>query len=78
MQMARTQRLPFALYWSVAWLSLVALIPDIGVRTHSIGTHLAAAMVFRALRSVLIFPTLGVVLPARAAAAAGRKPTPSS
>jgi Kef-type K+ transport system membrane component KefB len=72
-QLARAQRLPFALYSSVASLSLVAVITDIGVRTHRIGTHLAAAMVFAALLSVLVFPTLGAVLLARAAAAAGRQ-----
>jgi Kef-type K+ transport system membrane component KefB len=66
------ERLPFALYSSVASLSLVVVIIDIGVRTHSIGTSLAAALLGAAVLSVLVFPTLGAALLARAAAPASR------
>jgi Kef-type K+ transport system membrane component KefB len=74
----RQERVPFALYSAVASLSLVVVITDIGVHTHSITTQLAAALVGAAVLSVLIFPMLGGVLLAKAAAAAGRKPTPGS
>jgi hypothetical protein len=65
------------LYSAVASLSLVVVITDIGVRTHSITTQLAAALVGAAVLSVLIFPTLGGALLARVAAA-GRDAGPPS
>jgi len=68
------ERLPFALYSSVASLSLVVVITDIGVRTQSISTRLAAALVGAAVLSVLIFPTLGSLLLARSMASPGRAP----
>jgi hypothetical protein len=61
-QLARAERLPFALYSSVASLSLVFVITDIGLRTHSITQHLAAALVGAALLSVLVFPTVAALL----------------
>ena len=64
----RQDRLPFALYSAVASLSLVVVITDIGVRTHSISTQLSAALVGAAVLSVLIFPTLGGALLARSGA----------
>ena len=74
-QLQRRERLPFALYSAVASLSLVVVvITDIGVRTHSISHRLAAALVGAAVQSVLIFPTLGAALLARAAAAGPRTP----
>jgi Kef-type K+ transport system membrane component KefB len=63
--LAPAERLPFALYSSVASLSLVVVITDIGVRTHRIGAHLAAALVGAAVLSVLLFPTLAGALRAR-------------
>jgi Kef-type K+ transport system membrane component KefB len=72
------ERLPFALYSSVASLSLVVVISDIGVRTHSISPKLAAALVGAAVLSVLVFPTLGTALLARSAASPGRSPPPAS
>lgn len=74
----RQERAPFALYSAVASLSLVVVITDIGVRTHSITAQLAAALVGAAVLSVLIFPTLGGVLLTKAAAAAGPQSTPSA
>jgi Kef-type K+ transport system membrane component KefB len=74
----RQERLPFALYSAVASLSLVVVITDIGVRTHSITTQLAAALVGAAVLSVLIFPTLGAALLPRAAVDEGSKPTTGS
>ena len=68
------ERLPFALYASVASLSLVVVITDIGVHTRSIDSRVAAAVVGAALLSVLIFPTLAALLrplPAAATAPAG-------
>jgi Kef-type K+ transport system membrane component KefB len=69
--LARQDRLPFALYSSVASLSLVVVITDIGVRTHSISPHIAAALVGAALLSVLLFPTLAAALRPHAALADG-------
>jgi Kef-type K+ transport system membrane component KefB len=73
-QLQRHERLPFALYSSVASLSLVVVITDIGVRTHSISAQLAAAVVGAAVLSVLLFPTLGAALIARPAPAADGGP----
>ena len=60
--LAAADRLPFALYSSVASLSLVAVITDIGVHTRSISPHLASALVAAALLSTLLFPTLAAAL----------------
>jgi Kef-type K+ transport system membrane component KefB len=66
------ERLPFALYSSVASLSLVVVITDIGVHTHSIDSRVAAAMVGASLLSVLVFPTLaGLLRPLPAPTGAG-------
>jgi Kef-type K+ transport system membrane component KefB len=71
-QLAPGERLPFALYSSVASLSLVVVITDIGVHTHSIDGRVAAAMVGAALLSVLVFPTLaGLLRPLPVAAGKG-------
>ena len=69
-RLAPAERVPFALYSSVASLSLVVVISDIGVRTQSIGAHVASALVGAALLSVLIFPTLAATLRPRPRAAA--------
>jgi Kef-type K+ transport system membrane component KefB len=74
----RQERLPFALYSAVASLSLVVVITDIGVRTHSITTQLAAALVGAAVLSVLIFPTLAGALMPKGAVDTGPEPTPGS
>jgi Kef-type K+ transport system membrane component KefB len=75
-QLAPGERLPFALYSSVASLSLVVVITDIGVHTHSISSSLAAAVVGAALLSVLLFPTLAAALRPRAAAPGGTASLP--
>jgi Kef-type K+ transport system membrane component KefB len=72
--LAPQERLPFALYSSVASLSLVVVISDIGVRTHSISPHIASALVGAAMLSVLIFPTTAGALRARHAGTAGPPP----
>jgi Kef-type K+ transport system membrane component KefB len=70
--LAPGERLPFALYSSVASLSLVVVITDIGVHTRSIDSKVAAAMVGASLLSVLVFPTLaGLLRPLPAAAGTG-------
>jgi len=76
--LAPHERVPFALYSSVASLSLVVVITDIGVHTHSITSQLAAALVGAAVLSVLIFPTLAGALLARSTGAAGRGLTSES
>jgi hypothetical protein len=53
--LAAPERLPFALYSSVASLSLVVVIGDIGVRTHSVSPHVASALLGAGLLSVLLF-----------------------
>jgi Kef-type K+ transport system membrane component KefB len=60
--LAPAERVPFALCSSVASLSLVAVITDIGVHTRSIGTHLASALVMAALLSMLLYPTIAAAL----------------
>ena len=69
--LAPAERLPFALYCSVASLSLVVVITDIGVRTGSIDAKVAAAMVGAAVLSVLVFPTVAAALLRRTAVIAG-------
>ena len=65
--LAAPERLPFALYSSVAPLSLV-VITDIGVRPGAVSPHIASALIGAALLSVLSFPTLvGVLRPLAAA-----------
>ena len=55
----------------MASLSLVVVITDIGVRTHSISPHIASALVGAALLSVLLFPTLAAALRPHAVAPDG-------
>jgi len=74
--LAPQERLPFALYSSVASLSLVVVISDIGVRTHSISPHIASALVGAALLSVLLFPTIAASLRSRMPASAGAADLP--
>ena len=61
------ERLPFALYSSVASLSLVVVVTEIGVRAKSMSTQEAAVLVGAVVSSVLLFPTIGGILLARAA-----------
>lgn len=68
--LARDERWPFALFSSVASLSLVVVITDIGVHTRHLSGAVAAALVGAALLSVLVFPAVANVLLARAAAGA--------
>jgi Kef-type K+ transport system membrane component KefB len=56
------ERLPFALFSSVASLSLVVVITDIGVRARTMSTDIAAALVGAAVLSVLLFPTVAGIL----------------
>jgi len=74
--LAPQERLPFALYSSVTSLSLVVVISDIGVRTHSISPHVASALVGAALLSVLLFPTIAASLRSRMPASAGAADLP--
>jgi Kef-type K+ transport system membrane component KefB len=72
------QCLPFALYCSVASLSLVVVITDIGVHTGRIDARIAAALVGAAVLSVLLFPTLATALLRRAEQSAGAQATAPS
>jgi hypothetical protein len=55
---AKEERLPFALSSSVASLSIIVVITEIGVRESIVKPHIAAALVGAALLSVLLFPTI--------------------
>ncbi len=69
---AKTQRLPFALSSAVPSLSIIVVITEIGVRAKTMHPDVAAALIGAALLSVLLFPTLtGVLLQ-------GKAPPPSS
>ncbi|MDS4069776.1 MAG: cation:proton antiporter [Candidatus Competibacter sp.] len=64
--LARGERLPFALFAAVPSLSLVVVITEIGLRTHVMNPEIAAALVGAGVLAVLLFPTLaGVLLPQR-------------
>ena len=61
---AKAQRLPFALSSAVPSLSIIVVITEIGVRAKTMNPDVAAALVGAALLSVMLFPTLaGVLLP---------------
>lgn len=59
--LAKGERLPFALYAATA-LSLVVAITHIGVQTGRLHSDIAAALVGAGLLSVLLFPTLAGAL----------------
>ena len=61
---AKYERLPFALYSATA-LPMVVAITDIGVRTGRLQTGIAAALVGAGLFSVLLFPTVASALLSR-------------
>jgi Kef-type K+ transport system membrane component KefB len=63
---AKAQRLPFALSSAVPSLSIVVVITEIGVRAKTMNPDVAAALVGAALLSVMLFPTLTGVLLQRA------------
>jgi Kef-type K+ transport system membrane component KefB len=60
--LAPRERLPMALSSAVPSLSIIVVITEIGVRTHSMSTDMATALVGAALLAVLLFPTLANAL----------------
>jgi len=52
------ERASFALYSSVASLSLVVVITDIGVRAHAMSAQMASMLVGAGVLSMIIFPTI--------------------
>ena len=66
--LAKAQRLPFALSSAVPSLSIIVVITEIGVRAGTMNPDIAAALVGAALLSVLLFPTIAGALLSRAAA----------
>jgi len=60
--LARGERLPFALFAAVPSLSLVVVITEIGLRTHRMNPDIAAALVGAAVLAVLLFPTIAGAL----------------
>jgi Kef-type K+ transport system membrane component KefB len=64
-EIARGERISFVLFTSVASLSLIVVITEVGVRVKGMNPDIAAALVGAAVLSVLLFPTLaGILLPA--------------
>jgi len=63
----RPERLPFALYSSVASLALIVVITQIGLGAGTMNPDIAQALVAAALLSLLVYPTLAGVLSPRAA-----------
>ena len=68
--LARDERMPFALFTAVASLSLVVVITEIGVRARGMSPDIAAALVGAAVLSVLLFPTAAGILLSRNAVGA--------
>ena len=66
---AKAHWLPFALSSAVPSLSIIVVITDIGLRTKTMNSDVAAALVGAALLSVLLFPTIGGALLSRVAPA---------
>ena len=63
--LAKAERLPFALFCSVASVSLVIVITEIGTRAGSMRSDTATALIGAGMLSVLLFPTVGNVLLSR-------------
>ena len=65
---AKAQRLPFALSSAVPSLSIIVVITEIGVRTNTMKPDVASALIGAALLSVLLFPTIAGTLLSRSTA----------
>ena len=71
---AKEDRLPFALSASVASVSIIVVITEIGVRAQTINPDIAAALVGAGLLSVLLFPTIaGALLSRKPVTGGGRR-----
>ncbi len=66
--LAPQERVPFVLASSVASLSIVVVITEIGMHTKTMNHDIAAALVGAALLSVMLFPTIAGVLLSRKSA----------
>ena len=64
-ELAAEQRLPFALASAIPSLSIIIVIAHIGLKTRTMNTEIAAALVGAALVSALLFPTISGVLMSR-------------
>ena len=64
-EMPQSERWPFALSSSVTSLALVVVITQIGLRAKSMNHDVAQALIAASLFSLLVYPTLAVVLKAR-------------
>ena len=72
---AKAQRVPFALSSAVPSLSIIVVITEIGVRAKTMNPDVAAAMIGAALLSVLLFPTIAGALLQRTIAPSPRSIT---
>ena len=70
---AKAQQLPFALSSAVPSLSIIVVITEIGLRTKTMVTDIATALVGAGLLSILLFPTIAGALLARVAPLAPRE-----
>jgi Kef-type K+ transport system membrane component KefB len=75
--LAKAERLPFALYVATA-LPLVVAITQIGLRTKKMHPEIAVALVGAALVSVLLFPAIAGALRARDAARSAPSAAPTA
>ena len=66
--LAKAQQLPFALSSAVPSLSIIVVITEIGLRTKTMSTDIATALVGAGLLSIMLFPTVAGALLARVAA----------
>jgi Kef-type K+ transport system membrane component KefB len=64
----KAQRLPFALSSAVPSLSIIVVITEIGLRSKSMNSDVAAALIGAAMLSVLLFPTIAGALLSRTGA----------
>ena len=65
-EVSKPERLPFALFASIASLGLVVVIAQIGLQAKSMDPDIAQALIGAALLSCLVYPTLARVLLSRA------------
>jgi Kef-type K+ transport system membrane component KefB len=56
--LAAGQQLPFALSSAIPSVSIMVVITQIGVKSGSVSSHAAAALVAAGLLSVLLYPTI--------------------
>ncbi len=77
-EITRMERFSFALCSAVPSLSIIVVITEIGLRSKSMSPDVAAALVAAGLLSILLFPTIGGALLARATAPDAKSAAPGN